>query len=295
MSTNGGSAAPPCGRNSRNAIWGGGALPPHTWGPPSLAIIDPGLGSIIDSPAVECWLPAGRRCLWCVGVFFCGFLRIFFSGTLWGRKVRRSRPAAARRPMVSHASPLRRRDRARACHAGGGGGGGEGGGWGAPMPEGWRRGGPRAPGRGRARAAPLRGRRGARRIGTRRADDRNARQKKKKGAVLSSPERGRRPRHAYARTNTRRSLRCAVPRGELRRAAGFWPASRPTSPPRLAGAGTRGAGCRGEMLMLKASDSAECGPNLKKSVHFDYDGDMYPEMEGAKFTHLGRKVVVTRS
>ena len=193
MSTNGGSAAPPCGRNSRNAIWGGGALPPHTWGPPSLAIIDPGLGSIIDSPAVECWLPAGRRCLWCVGVFFCGFLRIFFSGTLWGRKVRRSRPAAARRPMVSHASPLRRRDRARACHAGGGGGGGEGGGWGAPMPEGWRRGGPRAPGRGRARAAPLHGRRGARRIGTRRADDRNARQKKKKRCGAQQPRAGAPP------------------------------------------------------------------------------------------------------
>ena len=80
-----------------------------------------------------------------------------------------------------------------------------------------------------------------------------------------SPGRGCRPRDGYARANTRRSLRCAVPRGELRRAAGFGPASRPTSPKRLAGAGTRGAGCRGEMLMLKASDSAECVPNSKKA------------------------------
>ena len=126
--------------------------------------------------------------------FFAAFCVFFFLERCGGGKCGgpgRQRPAARWSP----ASPLRRRARARACRTGGGEGGGvsEGGGREAPMPEGWRRGGPRAPGRGRARAAPLRGRRGARRIGTRRADDRNARQKKIKRCGAQQPRAGAPP------------------------------------------------------------------------------------------------------
>ena len=235
-------------------------------------------------------MPAGRRCVCWLGVFFPAFCVLFFLERRVGRKVRRSRRAAARRPMVARlaAAPPRT---------------GEGKGEGEAREEDGgvrcqRGGGVAAPTRpGGAGPAPLRSavaeERGASGRGAPTIE--TLAKKKFKGAVLSSPGRGRRPWHVDARANTRRSSRCAVPRGELRRAAGFGPASRPTSPPRLAGAGTRGAGCGGETLMLKASDSAECGPNFKKSVHFEGDGNVYPEMEGAKFTHLGRKVVVTRS
>lgn len=240
-------------------------------------------------------MPAGRRCFCWLGVFFCGLLRIFF---FWnGAGAESAAVQAGGGPPPDGRLPRRCAVATARARAAQGEGEGE-----AREEDGGLRcqrgGGVAAPARpGGAGPAPLRSAVAEERgVSARGAPTIETLAKKKlKGAVLSRPGRGRRPRHVDARANIRRSSRGALPRGELRRAAGFWPASRPTSPPRLAGAGTRCAGCGGEMLMLKASDSAECGPNSPKSVHFEDDGDMYPEMQGAKFTHNGRKVVVTRS
>ena len=180
-------------------------------------------------------MPAGRRCVCWLGVFFQAFCVLFFLERRVGRKVRRSRRAAARRPMVA----------CLACAAQGEGEGE------AREEDGGvrcqRGGGVAAPARpGGAGPAPLRSavaeERGASARGAPTIE--TLAKKKLKGAVLSSPGRGRRPRHVDARANTRRSLRCAVPRGELRRAAGFGPASRPTSPPRLAQARVGSAGAQ---------------------------------------------------
>ena len=196
------------------------------------------------------------------------FACYFFWNVAWGG---RCGGPGGRRPAArwSPASPLRRRDRARARRARGGGGVSEGGGREAPMPEGWRRG----PGRGRVRAAPLCGRRGARRIGTRRADDRNARQKKIKRCGAQQPRAG------------------APPAGRLR--AG-------KHPPQLAmrGASWRTPSGRGFRARFEAHVAQTTGwrrhawcrlpwrdvdvegfgfrrmrSEFKKSVHFEDDGD----------------------